>query len=713
MTRPQTSRKPSAVPAAEIASMLQQALGFHRAGLLPEAGQLYRQILQARPGHFDALHLLGCLHQQRGESIAALRQIDAALKINPRAAAAHNNRGLALKDLDRFEEALASYDKAIALQPDSAESFYNRGIVLKQLHRLEEAVASYDQAIALRPGYAEAFNNRGSALKELGRHDEAVASCDRAIALKPNFAEAFNNRGAALAELERFGEALVSYRQAVLLKPDYALALYNAGNALAKQTLPTEALACYDDAIALQPDLLEAHQRRADTLMHLDRYEEALAGYDCVLADEAERVDVLISRAGALDKLGRWDEALASLDRALAIDPTNLPALAARAIELRQLGRVTEALATSELALSLDPIHVPALGARADTLVDLERFEEAVASYDAAIALNPDVAEPKLNKSLVCLSLGRFADGWALYEHRWAGARGLIPRPYYQPRWNGERLDGTLLVWGEQGLGDEILYASMVPDLLARTQPVVFEVEPRLAPLFARSFPDLTVIARKPELYGGRVDAQVALGDIGRHFRTGWASFPRRARGYLLADPERSGALRARLADGRKVIGLSWISRAPIGGESKSARLRDFEGLLRMPNCRFIDLQYGDTQAERESLRDELGIEVERLTDIDNTNDIDGLAALMSACDAVVTVSNTTAHLAGALGRPAWVMVPYGHARIWYWFRDCEESPWYPCARVCRQRGGTSWRDLVDTASNDLFAHLRQIQPAY
>jgi hypothetical protein len=347
------------------------------------------------------------------------------------------------------------------------------------------------------------------------------------------------------------------------------------------------------------------------------------------------------------------------------------------------------------------------LTARADALIDLERFEEAVASYDAAIALEPDAVDPKWNKSLVCLGLGRFADGWALYDNRWSGARGLIPRPYFQPRWQGERVEGPLLVWGEQGLGDEILYASMIPDLLARTQPVVFEVEPRLAPLFARSFPDVTVVARKPELYGGRVEAQAALGSIGCHFRTGWDSFPQLAEGYLVADAERAGALRARLADGRSVIGLSWISRAPIGGQSKSARLRDLEALLRTPGCRFVDLQYGDTAAERAAVRDELGIEVERLPDIDTMNDIDGLAALMSACDAVVTVSNTTAHLAGALGRPTWVMVPHGHARIWYWFLDRDESPWYPRVRVRRQGAGQPWASLVAAIAEEAVPFLR------
>jgi ADP-heptose:LPS heptosyltransferase len=150
------------------------------------------------------------------------------------------------------------------------------------------------------------------------------------------------------------------------------------------------------------------------------------------------------------------------------------------------------------------------------------------------------------------------------------------------------------------------------------------------------------------------------------------------------------------------VIGLSWISKAPVGGEAKSARLMDFEPLLRTPGRRFVDLQYGDTRDERLVVERELGVPVERLDDIDNTNDLDGLAALMCACDAVVTVSNTTAHLAGALGVPTWVMVPHGQARIWYWFRDKDDSPWYPRVRVRRQQRGQPWREVVAAVAREV-----------
>ena len=185
-------------------------------------------------------------------------------------------------------------------------------------------------------------------------------------------------------------------------------------------------------------------------------------------------------------------------------------------------------------------------------------------------------------------------------------------------------------------------------------------------------------------------------------------AFVRHEQGFLTPDPARADALRKRLkADGRTVVGLSWKSQNPRYEKAKSARLLDFEAVLRLPGCRFIDLQYGDTLSERETVERELGVRVERLGCVDNTRDIDGLAALMAACDVVATVSNTTAHLAGAVGRPTLVFVPYGHARLWYWFKDRDDSPWYPRLRVRRQLSGQSWADLVASGTGEI-ARLAQ-----
>ncbi len=224
--RIRTPRAAQPDPAA-VAAPFAQALALHQAGRLVEAEAIYRRILEAEPGHFDSLHNVGLIYYQRGEHIAALRQIDAALRLAPNATAAHNNRGVALAALQRLDEAVESYGRAIALAPDYVDALINRGNALKDLNRLDEALASYDKAIALSPGHAVVLVKRGNVLQVLQRLEEAVTSYDRAVALKPDFSEAWNNRGIALGRLRRTEEAQASLARAVELRPDDAEAKSN------------------------------------------------------------------------------------------------------------------------------------------------------------------------------------------------------------------------------------------------------------------------------------------------------------------------------------------------------------------------------------------------------------------------------------------------------------------------------------------------------
>jgi tetratricopeptide (TPR) repeat protein len=578
---------------------------------------------------------------------------------------------LAACEQGRVADGVAILEQARALAPGEPSIHVLLGQALTHLGRHEEALTNFDRALALGASSAGLHGNRADTLAALGRREEAVEGYDRALAIKPDALNEWCNRGATLHELGRYEQAAESFSRAAALAPDFAPAHYNRGNALVALKRYEAALASLDRALALAPGSADAHN----------------------------------SRANALDQLGRQAEALAAVERALAIEPGHRAALVTRAVILRKLGRAEEALATCDRALALAE-DTEALTVRADVLIDLERFDEAIAACDRVIANDPAGVGAKWNKSLLCLGLGRFKEGWPLYEHRWAGTKGLVPRPYHQPRWNGGRVDGPLLIWSEQGIGDEILHSCMIEDVLARTDEVVIEAEPRLQALFRRSFPRVKVIPFSDALYRGPVSAQIGMGSLGALFRTSWNDFPRRDRGHLVPDMARAQGYRARLApDGKALIGLTWHSRAATG-KAKSTTLPEIAGLLRLPGCRFVDLQYGDTRAEREMAERELGVRVEHLDDVDNMRDIDGLAALIAACDCVVAVSNVTAHLAGAVGQRTWVMVPRGGGRLWFWFHQGEDSPWYPRVHVRRQKPAQSWTNLVASFTGEVAAHV-------
>jgi tetratricopeptide (TPR) repeat protein len=572
--------------------------------------------------------------------------------------------------LGMFADAERRYAAILAINPGHFDALHLLGLLRHQQGQGVEALRLIAAALKINARSTDAWSNQAAVLEALARPAEAVESCERALALMPDHVAALSNRANALGKLGRWAEALASCEHALACNPNHADALSNRGNALVALERPAEALASYERALALQPALCDALIGRGMALNLLDRNAEAVASYDAALARDA-RVP------------STWNN---------------------RGFALYELGRVEEALASYRAALALDPDYVKALVNCANALTALDRHDEAAGCYDRAIACDPHCAEAYWGKSLLHLNRGDFGAGFALYDHRFTGGvKGAAPRSYPAPLWSGERVEGTLLVWGEQGLGDQILHASMVPDLADRAGSVVLEVESRLVPLFARSWPAMQVVGLGPELYAGRVDAHTPIGGLGRYLRPTLAAFPRRPQGYLVDDRARAAHLRAQLAaDGCRVIGLSWRSIAARIGKSKSAELADFAALMQLPHCRFVDLQYGDTRAERAAIRRELGVCVEHLDDIDTTNDIDGLAALIAACDAVVTVSNTTAHLAGALGKPTCVLVPFGHARIWYWLKGRPDSPWYPHLRLWRQARAQPWADLIAMVTPEL-----------
>ena len=580
------------------------------------------------------------------------------------------SRAMALQQGGELDEAERLYKSVLAMNPDHFEALHFFGLLEAQRERYVEADGLIRQSLAINSGVADAFANHARVLNALKRSEEALAACDKALALNRRSVEATVNRGNALKDMGRYQEALANYDRALIAKPGY----------------------------------IPAQRNRANVLIALERYAEAARGCDGILKVDPNDLATLVCRGHALKGSNRLTDALASFERSLALSPNDVEVLSTCGLVLHLLNRNEDAVAYFDRALALDRYWADADAQRAVALQMLGRHEESLASIRRAREVRPDDLSLAFNEAYGHFGLGQLAEGWRCYETRYDADPSRAFRSYPCPRWGGGKVAGTLLVWGEQGLGDQILYSNMIPDLIGRADEIVFEVEPRLVDLFARSFAGIRVIAMGSEPYGGHVDAYTPIGSLGQYFRPEFAAFPMRDQPLLLADRDRVSGLRARLRkDDCKVIGLSWQSRNPNFEDTKTARLIEFEPLLRQPGCRFVDLQYGDTVRERKAVERALGVRVEHLDDIDNTKDIDGLAALIGACDAVATVSNTTAHLAGGLGQPTWVFLPHGNGRMWYWFENREDSPWYSSVRLKRQVSGQPWSNLIQAHAGEIL----------
>ena len=572
------------------------------------------------------------------------------------------NQGKALHRQGKLADAERCYEEVLLRQPNHFDALHLLGVIARRTRRAERGVELIRKAIGLNPNVAEAHSNLGNALMDLKCPAEALASCDRAIALKPDIAVAHYNRGNALKELKRPAEALASYDKAIALKPDFAETHSNRGTALMDLKRPAEALASYDKAIALMPEVAETHSNRGSALRDLKRHEEALASYDKAIALKPDFAEAHYNRGNALRDLKRPAEALASYDRAIALKPD----------------------------------VVEAHNNRGNALRDLKRPAEALASYDKAIAIKPDFAEAYWNQSLCLLLMGHFEQGWRQYEWRKKKLEPTGVRSYPKPVWLGEEniAGKTLFIYWEQGFGDTIQFCRYAKLLEARGAKVIISVQQPLCGLLKQISPTIRVL--NPNEEPTEFDYHCPLLSLPLALGTTLETIPAEQQ-YLKTDEELRSVWSARLPPKTKPrIGVVWSGSATYKGDQyRSMELQQFLAIF-SPDADWICLQKEIREKDLAILR-----QFGRIAFFgDDLRDFSDTAALLDLMDLVITIDTGVAHLAGAMGKPVWILLPYNPD--WRWLLDRNDSPWYPSARLFRQQQIGNWATVTDQVKNQL-----------
>ncbi len=667
----------------------QRAVAFHGAGRLADAQGAYEEVLKLQPQHPGALHYMGVIAAQTGNPTRAVTLIAQAIGLQPHDPAMHFHMGNSLRTLGQPSAAWASYTRAIEIAPNLAEAYGNRGIVLCDLNRRLEALADYDKAISLRPDFAEAWCNRGDLLRELGRLTEALESCETAIGFRAGLADAHCNRGLVLRELKRWDAALASLDRALAIAPDHAAARYNRGLILKDLRQWEAALDDYDRAIAISNGYAEAYRSRGIVLLELRRSSDALASIDKAISIDPRFAEAYSSRGTVFHKLKQFEQALADFDKAIDLKADLWEAHFNRGSVLQALGKV----------------------------------DAAIASYDQAIALNPSDPPAHLNKAMALLSIGDYANGWIEYEWRWDELKGapnakLATRVFPQPLWLGEAPIGgkTILLHGEQGLGDTIQfcrYVALVADLGAK---VILEVPSALATLL-RCLPGvakLIVSGEAPPPF----DCHCPLLSLPLAFKTTLETIPDKSP-YLESNREKVRYWKDKIGEHRKLrVGLVWS-----GGfrpdqpelwevnERRNIPLAQLEP-LNNPDVEFFSLQKGQAAEAEAAALIAKGWGGPHMNDFTGfLADFSDTAALIENLDLVISVDTSTAHLAGALGKPVWIL--NRHDSCWRWLLNRSDSPWYPTVRLYRQERAGDWEDVVRRVEHDLMALADQVKSTF
>ena len=511
---------------------------------------------------------------------------------------------------------------------------------------------------------------QGLALHQQGKLADAEKFYQEVIQLEPRHFDAQHMLGVIALQTRRTQRGVEIIAKAIELNPNVAAAHSNLGEGLNNLKRPEQALASYDKAIALKPDLAEAHNNRGNALRDLGRHEEAIASYEKAIVLKPDYAEAHNNRGNALRKLTHHEEALPSYDKAIALKPD----------------------------------YAEAHYNRGNALKDLKHLEEAIASYDKAIALKPDYAEAYLNKSLLLLLMGRFEEGWRLYEWRQKPKLSRA-QSYSQPLWSGkEDIAGkTLFVHCEQGLGDTIQFCRYATLAEAHGAKVIMSAQDLLMWLVKQLSPTIDVINAKSE--PSHFDYHIPLLSMPLAFKTTSQSIPSYSP-YLFADTNKQKTWKQQLGTKTKFrIGLTWSgSPEHTNDHNRSIALKFLEPLLELP------IEFHSLQKEyREKDKVLLG-KLSQLQDHNSElHDFSDTAALLSELDLVISVDTAVAHLAGALGKTVWILLPF--IPDYRWMLDRSDSPWYPTAVLFRQATMGDWEGIIDKVRNRLVDQFTSSPP--
>ena len=439
----------------------------------------------------------------------------------------------------------------------------------------------------------------------------------------------------------------------------------------------------------------------------------ARINFEKIIAVDCEHPKALLNLGVVLYQLKEFESSISMLENAIQVEPKNGVAYYNYSRSLLAFGKLKEAEVAASRALELQPNDEKVNINLGVAQMSLGLAKEAITSYKSVLSYNSVSAEAHHNLAQIYLQLGKFDEGWKAFQWRWK-TKGFTGAEVFQAikRWDDMSVPPKkLLVWTEQGVGDQILYGSMIPDLLNAVDSVLIACSERLVGLFSRSFPAAEVASQSSLLSdrGGleAITHQIAIGDLGQFFRPEIKSFYRH-NGYLLTCVDRVHTLRTAYkiqSENKFLVGISWFSGNPRFGISKSIELVKLASKLVFPNVQLVDLQYGNRLGEIQKAR-KAGIDIFHDPDINALTDLDGFAAQVKAMDLVITVSNTTAHFAGAMGVPCWVLLSEGLGKFWYWFVGREDSPWYPSVRLFRQVELGVWSQVLRDVSKAFSKRL-------
>jgi tetratricopeptide (TPR) repeat protein len=596
------------------------------------------------------------------------------------------------------------YRQILDENPDHADALHLIGVIAYQSGNNSLAVEYIQKAITINSSVSFYHNNIGNALLNLNQNNRAVDCFQEAIRLMPENIEAHNNLGNAFRSQGKINAALEQYRKTIQLNPEYAAAYNNAANLLKSMGVIDEAISLYQKAIELMPESAESYFNLGQIYEILDRCEEAAKYFREAIKINADFAEAYNDLGNVLKKQGKCEEAVTQYYNAIKVKPGFAEAYSNLGDTYRIQGEFDEAIDHCQKALKLKQDFALALVNLGNVYIDRGSYNEAFEQYQKAIDIDPELADAHYNKGIVLLMKGEYDQGWREYEWRLKSteiSRDIGYTKSHIPEWDGSHLNGkTILVVSEQGMGDHIQFARYLPMVKERGGRVVFESRRPLMRLF-KNYEGIDVLVEESvqSEAGLNPDVRVQLLSLPRIFGTTagsiFADVP-----YLKVDPHAKSKWSSLFKHEQFKVGLVWSgSKAHKNDRNRSCSLSDFAPLRNISGTVFYSFQKGGCSMNGATPPDDMQIK-----DIGKEfDDFYDTAAAIEYLDLLISVDTAVVHLAGALGKRVWTLLPY--VPDWRWMLDRNDTPWYPTMRLFRQPRLKDW----DSVMNDVADELKKV----
>ena len=645
-------------------------------------------------------------------------------------------RGDALAGLDKYQEAIESYSKCLNVQVLKLSALLKIAANYRNIDRSDKAIENYRQAFNLDPNNAGILNSIGNVYRELSKFSKALVYYERALKLDPNHVGAKYNKGTTLSQTGKQKKSIKIFEQILSKDKNHFYSLRALGRAYSKLDEYKHSLNYYIKALKLKSqdiplmnELVEIHNKLgnyqrskkilefalemrpddhrtlnnlANVYGHLDNHELSIKTYEKAINLDPQNDNYITNLGVVVAKNKSYKKAIKIYENALRINPSNLATHVNLGVAYLNTGDPEEAIKEFKIAIELDDLNTEPYYGLAKASLDLQKNEDSIRNFRKALNINPSHARSLNGLAYPLIKTYKFAEGWKHYEYRWIiePAKSSKKPIVNRAMWNGE-LNKRVILWREQGIGDDILFLSLVLEASKITNSMTVYTQERLLSLCRRGMPTVTFKPIKAKIENEEFDYHLPMGSLPRLFRTSEKDFENTVCGYLKADEKRIKILREELGiRGKKIIGISWTSFKGSNMDNKNFNLNLLSEVFKDLNVVLLNLQYGEVDKEIREFTNATGIEILQCKSVDNREDLDGLAALIEICDLVVSTSNVTIHLAGALGKEAWVLLPYA-AHFW-WMVDRDDSLWYPTVKCYRQKKFQDWGNIPLELGRDL-----------